>query len=140
MNTATQSKPMTKKAQAEAEKQEALTFLRETEGLVEGRRVYTMVTSRSSSGMSRNVRLFIAAVSYPHEGNRPGRKPEASIVEITHNVARALGLRKGKNDDIVVGGCGFDAGHHVVMSLSYALFGRNDPQREGGYALKHERM
>lgn len=91
-------------------------------GLTAGKRVYTMVTHRSRSGMSRDVRVFVVNV---YDG-------EARLAEITMLVARALGMRESEYG-IRVGGCGFDAGHHVFHYLVHEL--SEDPE-----SFKHERM
>lgn len=91
-------------------------------GLTAGKRVYTMVTHRSRSGMSRDVRVFVVNVY----------DDEARLVEITMLVARALGMRESEHG-IRVGGCGFDAGHHVFYYLVHEL--SEDPK-----SFKHERM
>jgi len=89
--------------------------------------VYTMITHVSRSGMSRHVRVFCV---------RDGR-----IVELTGYVARALNYprARGSQWDIVVGGCGFDAGHQVVYDLSWALYHGKRKDR-AGYVLNHVRM
>ena len=112
---------MTKVQQQVAERKEAADSLLLVFGLDRGTRVYSMVVHRAKSGMTRWVRLFIAHTS--------------RIEEITPMVARATGMR---HDDkgIRVGGCGFDAGHHVVYHLSHELFSGD----RAGYALVHERL
>ncbi|MCZ2414127.1 MAG: hypothetical protein LC136_07735 [Burkholderiales bacterium] len=119
-----------------------------------GSRVWTHIDHVSRSGMSRDVLVFCAIV---RENGRP------EIMNITGMAAVATGAARSRRDRwaIVVGGCGFDAGHHVVMNLSYALhgFGRegdspaqvaaregptaigaDDDARRPGYTLRHERL
>lgn len=110
-----------------------------------GSTVYTLITHVARSGMSRNVRVLIA---------RKGQ-----IEDITGLIAGALGMRRatGANWDIVVGGCGFDAGFHVVSNLGYALFPKGGPlskstrqfqgkrngetrEMSGAYLLNHGRL
>lgn len=98
-----------------------------------GTRVYTILRKVSASGMSR--RLTVHAV-------RSG-----AIADITH-AAHVLTNYPLRDGHLVIGGCGFDAGHAVVYSLGQALWPRGtpephstrngEPDRSGGYALKHE--
>lgn len=89
-----------------------------------GKRVYTMVTHVTRSGMTRLVRLFIVE--------------KGKIEDITGWVAQAIGARraKGAEWDIVVGGCGFDAGFHVVGSLQRALFPNGVPIAKADPAVR----
>lgn len=75
-----------------------------------GSRVYTTITHVARSGMSRRVRVF-AVVN--------GR-----IASLAGYVATACGMRRhdGAWWDIVVGGCGFDAGFSVVSDLARTLY------------------
>ncbi len=144
---------MSKKAEKEALAKDAIEGLKRL-GLKPGTRIYTMITHVGRSGMSRHVRVFMVV---PYKVS--GKKTEPTIVDITGYVANACGLRRanGSRWDIVVGGCGFDAGFHVVYSLGRALFPKGGPvkkserrwqeekagktrEENGGYLLKHERM
>lgn len=97
---------MTKREQAE--RQEAIDMLRKM--IQPGDRVYTSIVHVSRSGMSRDVRVFVA-------------DEHKQIASITGLVGRAIGarIRRGWTDAIAVGGCGFDAGFQVVYELSRAL-------------------
>ena len=113
-----------------------------------GDTVSTALYKVSSSGMSRHIAVM-ASIN--------GR-----VVNISYQVARALGYRLNKNQDaLVVGGCGMDMGFSVAYNLSSALFKKgfscigeakrcpsNDHSngdrvytkhlhKSGGYALRH---
>lgn len=134
---------MTKKTEKEANRQEAITRLREI--LKPGDTVYTTLRHVSKSGMTRDISLHI------------GR--DKNIQTITHLVATALNSSvKGHHGSnaIRMGGCGMDMGFALVYNLGRVLFpdgfipreagqsyGRNrasadaiDP--DGGYALKQQ--
>lgn len=100
-----------------------------------GTTVYAILRHVSYSGMSRRVDFVVI------KKNKP--------ICITHQVAKALDYQQSKKDGaLVVGGCGMDMGFHVVYSLGQFLWPhgtrkphgtRNgEPDREGGYAIKHE--
>lgn len=83
-----------------------------------GDTVYTILDHVSRSGMSRRVRVVVML---------PGVTPDQPPVPIhpNHAVAHAIGaklVRGGVSDSIRIDGCGFDAGHEVVYSLSHALY------------------
>lgn len=99
-----------------------------------GQSVATVLTHISSSGMSRRLKVIIAVDGAPFN--------------ITRYVAEATGYRLNDHEgSIIVGGCGFDAGFHVVYGLGLALWPKGtrkphgvrngQPDRDGGYALKH---
>lgn len=97
-------KPLSKKAEAEATKQAAITALREM--LSPGTTVYTILRHVSRSGMMRHISVI---------------GPESN--DITWQVARALGDRiDPKTGGIKVGGCGMDMGFHLVYNLSHRLY------------------
>ena len=98
-------------------------------GVTPGARLYTMISHVSRSGMQRRVRVFVAIVG--EDG-----KPE--IAELTCFAAKVAGysLREG---DIIVGGCGFDAGHDVVYNLGRALY-PDAVRPRGGDIFRHDRM
>lgn len=102
--------------------------------LKSGQRVYTILRSVSASGMSRSL-----SVLYVTE--------DGAIDDITYSVAVVTGRKRNRRGHIVVGGCGFDAGHDVVYSLGHALWPDGTPEphgtrngkpdSDGGYALRH---
>ena len=95
-----------------------------THYLKEGQTVYVLVRSVSSSGLSRNLNLFVVN--------------EGKIEEITYYAGHALGWRlveKNGTRSLRVEGVGMDMGFHTVESLSYALFGI-----DGRNALRYERL
>lgn len=97
-------------------------------------KVYTFLRSVSSSGMSRNISVFVVH----------GKE----LRNITHMVSDALAIGEAKTGGLRVTGCGMDMGFHVVYSLGMALWPKGtakphgtrngEPDRNGGYALKHE--
>jgi hypothetical protein len=145
----------------EREREEARATLREI--VKPGSTVYTVLRSRSRSGMNRKIDV------YAMEDNEPRR--------ITYQVAKACEIPYNtKAEALSVSGCGMDMGFHVVYELSHALYGAGfgcigkgcpsndhsngdrdytphpgcgtpDPRghrdhwhRSGGYALKHRWM
>lgn len=73
-----------------------------------GDTVYTVLRHVSSSGMSRDIDLYI------FRDNRPRY--------LTQWAATALDWPMSKNSGIRVGGCGMDMGFHLVYSLSSVLY------------------
>lgn len=71
-------------------------------------KVYCLVRSVSSSGMSRKMSLYIV-----HNGELRG---------ITGYVADVLQWGTDDNGYLKVSGCGMDMGFHTVYSLGYYLF------------------
>lgn len=98
-----------------------------------GRVVYTDVNSISSSGMSREISVYIA------DGKH--------IRNITHLVSDATAHAEGKKG-IRMQGCGMDMGFALVYALGQNLWPKGTrkphgtrngaPDSHGGYALKHE--
>ena len=89
-------------------------------------RVYTLIRHVSSSGMSRDISLFIA------QGGE--------IIDITYYAAHAIGWRlveRNGHRAIRVSGCGMDMGFHTVYTLSSVLY-RGAVEGDAGYALRHE--
>ena len=76
-----------------------------------GATVYTRIEHVSRSGMSRDVRVYAVR--------------DGGIESITGLVASALAMpRRDAHGDWVlrIGGCGFDAGFHVVYELASVLY------------------
>lgn len=98
---------MTKK---EREQAEAVDTLKQW-GLKDGSTVFAKVNKVSSSGMSRNIALYIVD------------KKEGRPVDISYHASKALewGYREGYDGGIKVSGCGMDMLFHTVYSLSYAM-------------------
>lgn len=134
--------PMTKKAQAAQEREEAIARLRKV--LKPGSTVRTILRHRARSGMFQVISLVI--IGKAHTG-----KPEIWCID---GDACTILDRKyhSKHEGIPMGGCGMDMGFHLVYSLSRALFpkgfkvpkgktGRNGDtsgwDNDGGYALNH---
>lgn len=105
-----------------------------------GSRVYTKLESVSSSGMSRRISLYAVV---PAKKGTP-----AHIANITGIAACVMGYSVSDKGGISVQGCGSDMGFSLVYSLGASLWpkgtkkphgSRNgEPDRHGGYALKHE--
>lgn len=103
------------------------------EMLKPGQTVYTILNHVSSSGMSRRISLCIG------DGQE--------VRDITPWVAQSMGETVHDKGGIVVSGCGMDMGFHLVYNLGRRLWPdgtpephgtRNgQPDRDGGYALKH---
>jgi hypothetical protein len=130
---------MTKKQKEEQE--QAKEELRKI--LKPGDTVYCGLKHVSRSGMQREIALYVAtaecgprcvicgAEEWDLGGTCPDGEvhsvekhaPKAGIRWITGYAATALGMRRGKRDGIVIGGCGMDMGFALVNSLSYALYG-----------------
>ena len=123
--------PCTAKEAKAARQRYAVSRLRQW--LKPGQGVTTILTYVSSSGMSRRLKVCIAL--------------DGRVFNITRFTAEACGYRLNDHEgSIIVGGCGFDAGHSVVYGLGCALWPdgtpephgvRNgQPDSAGGYALK----
>ena len=116
---------------------EAAILAQKKEGLLKmigpGSTVYSVCHSVSRSGMSRELSFYVS-----HEGR---------IVGINHYIAAIKGYKLG-NHGLKIGGCGMDMGFHVVYGLGRALWPNGTPEahgtrngapdKDGGYALKHE--
>jgi hypothetical protein len=98
-----------------------------------GDTVYTVLRHVSASGMSRNIDLYVMREDRP--------------VYLSGYASTLIGWPLAKRQGIVVGGCGMDNGFHLVYTLGALLWPdgtgephgvRNgEPDRAGGYALKH---
>lgn len=130
MNSTT--KPLSKKAQKEANKANAIAELKNL--LPHGTTVYTSNAKVARTNMQAWLKLFIVK--------------DGEILSIAGKVSDALGLR-WKDGTVLVHGCGMDRGFHIVMNLSYALHGHeshgdkahNKPTPDNmhaGYTLRHE--
>jgi hypothetical protein len=107
MTTAT----LSKKAQADQEKESARAYIL---SLLEGQErptAYTIIRSVSSSGMSRQISVKVIK--------------EGRLYDISFSVAKLLEypLVQKAHNAVRVSGCGMDMGFHVVSSLSRVLFG-----------------
>lgn len=125
------SRKITKKEYLEARKEYCRKML--LKWLKPGSKVYTLISNRSSSGMSRHVRLFCVT--------------EGDIFEISGWVGDLIGYRRNDTTGgLVVGGCGMDMGFACVYSLGAQLWPNGTPEPHGmrngqpdsagGYALK----
>ena len=94
--------------------------------------IWLNVTHVSSSGMSRNISVFVIKKNKPQN--------------LSFLVGDALQWTTIDNSSVRVGGCGMDMGFHLVYNLGSVLWpkgtrkphgSRNgEPDRSGGYALK----
>jgi len=112
---------ITKAEQARLDREYAKEHLL-THYLKEGSKVYTILRSVSTSGMTRNISLVIA------NGNE--------IIDITYYAAHALGDKVSESKGhraIKQNGCGMDLGFNLVYNLSSVLFAGQD---RAGYVLK----
>lgn len=99
-----------------------------------GATVHTILRHVSKSGMQREIALVYI-------------RRDGEIRYLNYSAAKVLGYRQGKNDGIVVGGCGMDMGFALVYHLGCALWPKGtskphgtrngQPDTSGGYALKH---
>ena len=116
-------------ATSKSQRTEALARLHEI--LKPGDTVYTVLRHVSRSGMMREISVI-------------GPNNE----DITWHVMHVGGYRRSdKTGGLRVSGCGMDMGFHVVYNLGRAMWPdgtpdphgtRNgEPDRDGGYALKH---
>lgn len=119
---ATLSKAAQKKADREEAKDRLASYY-----LKPGAKVYTVVRSVSSSGMSRTMSLYVVI--------------DGQLCNITYHAAKALdySLVDVNGSRVMrVGGCGMDMGFHAVYSLSAFLFRDLNLDGDPGYLLKQE--
>lgn len=141
------------KAEKETRSKEAVARLLKM--IKPGDTVRTVLTYRSSSGMSRRIKVLVYSRDNLYKVN-----DGENIRDISGLIADALGYRWHDEGSVVVGGCGMDMGFHVVYSLSSVLFrdnfycvGERCPSNDhfngdknykrhkhssGGYALRHQ--
>lgn len=125
---------MSKAEEKAREKRDAITVLLEV--LKPGSRVYTVLRHVSKSGMQREISLVIVDPR------------DQELFALDYLAARALGYRIGKHGGLVCGGAGMDMGYHLVYALGRTLWPHGTPKahgkrngqpdRDGGYALKHQ--
>ena len=125
---------MSLKSRKEQEKRDAITALLEI--LKPGMRVRTILRHVSASGMTREISCVVVD---PRDNE---------MFCIDYLVSCAIGYRIGRHGGIVCGGAGMDMGFHLVYTLGCTLWpngtpnphGKRNgqPDRDGGYALKHE--
>jgi len=122
---------LTASAGKEARKQYARKMLRSM--LTPGQTVHCVLRSKSASGMSRRISLFIV-------------DSDCELRNIDNLTADATVFKHSDKGGLVVTGCGMDMGFHLVYSLGYALWPNGTPEphgqrngehdSSGGYALK----
>lgn len=130
---------LTKKAQAEQEKQETIKTMKKI--LKPGKVVYSILRHVSQSGMSRRISFFTIGTD---------KKP----FDLDWYIEKLGDYKRSQHHQgLVVGGCGMDMGFSVVYNVSSILYpkgfklaknqhGRNGDtsgyDNNGGYALKQE--
>jgi hypothetical protein len=97
-----------------AEQEEAVADLKRV--LKRGDTVYCILAKAAPSGMSREIKLY--------KINKSGEQ------WLSYWVSKALSMRMGKHEGVIVGGAGMDMGFAIVDHLSHKLFGK-------GGQLKH---
>jgi hypothetical protein len=85
--------------------------------LTTGDTIYTVVTSRSGSGMYRHIKAVVAT-------------PGGTVRDISNLISDALGWKWHDEGAVGVSSCGMDIGFHLAYSLSRELL-------DDGYALRH---
>lgn len=70
--------------------------------------VFCVLRKASASGMSREIGFFVFTKTGPHWLN--------------YYISELIGLRRGKNDGLIVSGAGMDMGFHIVSAVSRKLF------------------
>lgn len=101
-----------------------------------GATLQAVCTYRASSGMSARYRVFVPIVT--DEGRN-------HILEITRQVAELCGFRLSKNNEIIMGGCGYSKPFQIGYDLGRRLWPNgtrhphgvrnSEPDRDGGYAI-----
>jgi hypothetical protein len=105
-----------------------------------GDTLYTILEHRAASGMSRWIRCLLVKVD---------DKGKPYFLHPNHAISVILGLRRDRTrEGVFISGCGMDMGFHIAYSLGCKLWPddtpephgmRNgEPDRDGGYALKHQ--
>ena len=83
---------------------------------------------RSKSGMSRNIK-FVEMV-------KSNTSDQHHLLNF-YQLFEILGYTNVKNtDQFRIGGCGMDMGFHLVYSLGWSLYTREERQADPGYSLK----
>lgn len=98
-----------------SDRDEALARLRAW--LKPGDTVYTVLRNVSRSGMQREISMYAML--------RDDATGEVRPQWLDGSARHVLGLRVGKRDGLIVGGCGMDMGFHLVYELSARLFGQD---------------
>lgn len=127
---------MSAKSKHEAQKQEALEWLREH--LSPGDIVYSIVRHVSQSGMQRCIDFyaFRPRDTEPANFEEAARNPEP--LYLSSYVGKLLGYHiSEKHGGVIVGGAGMDMCFHLVYSTGRKLFPEGYDGRDGGYALRH---
>ncbi len=113
-----------------------------------GTRVYTVVTHVARSGMSRSIQPMMGGINH---------EDEPIIMDLTWRVARANPSLKFDRDHggIKMTGCGMDMGFALVYEIGRMLYpdgfalapgqharngDKSNIDKDGGYALRHERL
>lgn len=127
-------------------KDEALKRLKEV-GVKPGATIYTILRHVSSSGMSRRISLIVMRKGEPCQIDG---MVEALGVAKSKRVTRygMGGSYQSREEGLVANGAGMDMGFDLVYRLGRTMWPKGTPKphgsrngapdRDGGYALKHE--
>lgn len=119
-----------------AERDDAIAKLRDW--IKPGDTVYTVLEHVSRSGMQREIRVVVPyqtpdsvtveALDVEHSAHGtiavPATAFKVDFIHPNYSISKALGLRQGKRDGLIMGGCGMDMGFALVYELSQTLYGR----------------
>lgn len=111
---------MTRKAENEARKAEAIELLKTRLSKQDKPTIYTKIGTVARSGMSRTLSLYIV--------------DDGGIWDITGYAAQILGERYRDDGTIRVQGCGMDMGFATVYNLSGEMYGWRAQPDSSGFA------
>jgi len=120
---------MTKK-EKDQYKSDAIAYLKKV--LKPGSNCYTTLNGVSSSGMRRYISVVIPCTITKFD------KKKLGIMNITHYVANACGLRLHRNKGLIVDGCGMDMGFHIVYNLGRTLFPNGGSLKDTNVIRRHQ--
>lgn len=86
-------------------------------GVRNGSLIYVNTQSISNSRMTRSVAVLIPVKTKRVNGN----KTKLMIIDITHIVASMLNLKKNKDGNIILKGCGMDMHYWLVSKLAHEM-------------------
>jgi hypothetical protein len=117
-------KTLTKKQEREQERERAKTLILDLLDTGADRpTIYTILRSKSASGMSREISL--KAVK------------GGEIYDLTYSAGVLLDMKltKSSYNSLRVNGCGMDMGFHLVYNLASVLF---SGEERAGYKIRHQ--
>ena len=121
-------------SRAEGEKLYRAQVLKEAKQKIKpGQKIYCTLRHVSGSGMQRRISLHTVY--------------KGELIPLDHTASILTGRTMSDKGGIVCNGCGMDMGFDLVYSLGYAIWPKGtpkahgtrngEPDRDGGYALKH---